>query len=208
MTDNVSQLKTFYDSPEGHKHCRIIRDKISLLWGEVKKEKILGFGFTLPYLPMFSDDNKVLALMPPYIGALDLHQGILSVMADEAQLPVRNEVIDKIIAAHALENVQDAHELLFEFWRVLKPYGKALLIFEHEKFDPEKITALLLANKFRIVSKTRAVASFEIFESLLGKIYIIQAQKLVFAPRGRTQKIVKSIWDKVARPKPAMEPTS
>mgnify|MGYP000252217546 CR=1 FL=1 len=207
MTDDVGQLKAFYDSPAGHKQCRIIREKIRLFWPFVEKEKIIGYGFTLPYLPVFGADNNMLALTPASIGALDMHQGILSVMADETQLPVRNEVIDKILAAHALENAADVHNLIFEFWRILKPYGRALFIFEKQKFELDEITGVLLANKFSIIRKDRAVAKLDILESFIGKIYIIEAQKLVFAPRGRTQKIVRSLWDKLARPKPAVEAT-
>ncbi len=208
MADDVGQLKVFYDSAAGHKQCRIIRRKIADLWPHVNNEKIIGYGFTLPYLPVFNAENSMIALSPANMGALDLHQGILSVMTDEEHLPVRNEVIDKIVAAHALENAEDMHNLIFEFWRILKPYGRALFIFEKEEFEPDNIIALLLANKFSITRKIRTVAAIDILESFTGKVYMIEAQKLVFAPRGRTQKIVKSIWDKLARPKPAMEPTS
>ena len=199
MADNALQLKNFYDSAKGHKQCRIIREKIMRRWPYISKERIIGFGFTLPYLPMFTTENNVLALTTQTLGALDMHQGILSVMADEAQLPLRNEVIDKIIAAHALENAADANELLFEFWRVLKPYGKILFIFEPEKFELSKITGMLLANKFNIIYSKPA--------GFFNKTHIIEAQKLIFAPRGRTQKIVKSFWDKLTRPKRVMEPT-
>lgn len=205
MTDAL-QLKSFYDTPEGHRQCRIIREKIEESWGSPKKEKIIGFGFTLPYLPPLADNNQLLAIMPREIGALDLHQGMPCVMADEAQLPVRNEVIDRIISAHALENIEDPYSMLAEFWRVLKPYGRVLFIFEREKFEPEKMSAMLLANKFYIMSSTRCVGSPEFFAGLNGKIQMVEAQKLVFAPRGRTQRVTKSILDKLLKPKPATEP--
>jgi hypothetical protein len=197
--EDVGQLKAFYDSPAGHKHCRIVREKISELWPDVKKEKLIGFGFTLPYLPVFVNDNQTIALMPTEIGALDLHQeGIPSVMADESQLPLRNEVIDRILTAHALENIIDPQSMVFEFWRILKPYGRVLFIFDREKFDIETINAILFANKFNVTISKRA--------GFFSKIQIMEAQKIVFAPRGRTQKIIKSLWDKLTRPKPAMEP--
>lgn len=206
MAENVAELKVFYDSPAGHRQCRIIRAKITDRWRFVKKENIIGFGFTLPYLPLFSNENQTIALMPPEMGALDLHQGMPCVMADEAMLPLRNEMIDRIITAHALENITDPHSLIAEFWRVLKPYGRALFIFEIEKYDAEKLVAILKANKFYIMSETRAVADISLLERFTGKVLIVEAQKLVFAPRGRNQRVTKSLMDKLFKPKPAAKP--
>ena len=191
--ENVGQLKAFYDSPAGHKKCRQLRSKILTRWPVVKKEKIIGFGFALPYLPIFAEHNQEIAIMPASIGALDLHQGMACVMADETLLPLRNETIDRVLAVHALENTELPQEMILEFWRVLKAYGRVMFIFEREKFDHEKLEAMLKANKFSVRHSARA--------GWFSTTQIVEAQKLVFAPRGRTQKVIKSIMDKLTRPK-------
>lgn len=211
---NIIQLKAYYDSTEGHNFCRILRKIISNHWKKPAKENIIGYGFAMPYLPVFSgNENRMVSISPAHIGSMNIGNDITSVICNNESLPLKNENTDKIICIHALEGLQNVDELLAEFWRVLKPYGRLIIFTENEKLFPESIIPKLRANKFFLTFSRKCMVSdslpmLELFSSFAGKYNVIEAQKLVFAPRGRTQRITKSIWEKLFKPKPTLEGAS
>ena len=112
--NNVFELKEFYESPLGKFTCRNIRAAIIKIWPEISREKILGFGFALPYLPLMAYNNNCVAFMPAIIGAMKIDEATASCMVDSEALPVKNEVFDRIIITHGLENTENLRQRL---WR-------------------------------------------------------------------------------------------
>jgi SAM-dependent methyltransferase len=212
--NNILDLKEYYDTQTGHNFCRIIRKIISNNWKKPAKEAIIGYGFTLPYLPVLQNDgNKIAAILPSNIGAMNIAEGITPILSEPDTLPLKNEAIDKILIVHGLEQVANPDEIFAEFWRVLKPYGRIMIFSENKILFPEHVISKLRANKFSVSFSRRCVVSanlpvLEIFSGLCGKYYVTEAQKLVFAPRGRAQKITKNILDRLLKPKRKLEPAS
>jgi len=217
--NNIIALKEYYDTEAGHNFCRIIRKIISNNWRKPSKEAIIGYGFTLPYLPILQNEgNKIAAVIPnniasENINSMNIAEGITPILSEPDTLPLKNEVIDKIIVIHALEQINNPDEIMAEFWRVLKPYGRIMIFSENKILFPEHVIAKLRANKFSVSFSRRCVVSpnlpmAEILSGLCGKYYVTEAQKLVFAPRGRAQKITKNILDRLLKPKRKLEPAS
>jgi len=216
--NNILPLKEYYDTQTGHNFCRIIRKIISNNWRKPSKEAIIGYGFALPYLPILQNEgNKIAAIIPKNLGlditCLNIANGITPILAEADTLPLKNEAIDKIIVIHALEKINNPDEILAEFWRVLKPYGRMMIFSENKILFPEHVISKLRANKFSVSFSRRCVVSpnlpvLEIFSAFCGKYYVTEAQKLVFAPRGRAQKITKNILDRLLKPKRKLEPAS
>lgn len=208
---NILELKQFYDSAKGHNTCRIIRKIISNHWRFAVNETIAGYGFALPYLPILAERNKLIAFCPAQMGAMSIEQNIAVALIEENLLPLKNESLERILLIHAIESCQNPDELFAEFWRVLKPYGRVLIFAENKKVFPESIVAKLRANKFNITLSRKCVVSenipiLEFLSGIYGKYQVIEAQKLIFAPRGRTQKVTKNLLDKLLRPKPKLKP--
>lgn len=234
----VSELKEFYETNLGKFTCRRIRESISKFWQHPSKEKILGYGFALPYLPLFSYGNSCLAIMPPHIGAMKVEGGAACVMAEGTALPAQNEFFDRVIIIHGIENSELPEKLLEEMWRILKPSGKLLLIAPNEgslwrksstpfretrAYSKRKLLEYLSYNKFAPRRSRRALFFFptrfiflnrfiEFFGQVILRefcgIWIIEAEKMVFAPGGRPIKIAPTLWDRIFRPKPTLEGAS
>jgi len=230
---NADELKAFYESGLGKFACRKLRARITSFWPEIANEKIFGFGFTLPYLPLFSYGNKVIALTPENIGPVKIEDASASVIADPTSLPLGNEFFDRAIIIHGLEHVQIPEKLIEEIWRALKPDGKLLIIAPNENgvwlrkaspfyktkaYSRLKLTEYLYFNKFFVTRFGRALffvpTRFRIINRIsefFGRIFlrpfcgvlIIEAEKRIFAPGGRPIKIPVSIWDRLFKPKAA-----
>ena len=228
---NVSELKNFYETDLGKFACRKIRAKITAYWHETIGEKILGIGFALPYLPLFSYGNSCIAFMPANIGALRIEESPPSVMVDSTTLPAGNEIFDRVVIIHGFENVPMPEKLLEEAWRVLKPNGKLFLVAPNENgtwlgskspfyksraFSRNKLREFLLFNKFAPRRYGRALffipTQFRLINKageLFGRIFmrgsagvlIFEAEKLIFGVGGRPIKIAPTIWDKIFKPK-------
>lgn len=229
---DVSELKAFYETGLGKFTCRKLRERITKLWPEVSSEKILGFGFALPYLPLFTYGNNCIAFMPAKIGALKIEEASPVAMVDSDMLPAKNEYFDRVMIIHGMENCELAEKLLEEAWRILKPTGKLLIIvpssggiweshgdtpfrgvrsysktqlLEHvlySKFSAKRVVRELffIPSRFRWINRLSQVLGAVFLRQSAG-VFIIEAEKLIFAAGGRPIKIAPTIWDKVFKPK-------
>ena len=225
MAAKVEILKDFYESHCGKLACQIIRSKLKKLWPSVHREKIMGYGFPQPYLPLFTETNTCATFMPASLGAMNL--GKEPVLCEDDALPARLEFFDRIIAVHGIEHTESMEKVFDQFWRVLSPNGKLIIIvpnkdgFWHKSppFDISRtyikshVIAHLQHAKF-VVRKSSAAIHYPqklpfgflnsllgLFFPSLGAVLVIEAQKVVFAPRGRSIKVTPSWIEKLFKPK-------
>ena len=128
---DVVELKEFYHSRLGQVACRLIRKQIEHFWPECKGDAVLGLGYATPYLLPFSgNDNVAMACMPAAQGVVHWPQGEpnLAFLSDEAQLPIGDNRINRVLLVHAMENSEHVRLMLQEVWRVLAPAGRVLAI--------------------------------------------------------------------------------
>jgi len=57
----------------------------------------------------------------------------LSVLVDEAELPLPDECVDRLLVVHLLEWSERTRALLRELWRVLAPNGRLLIIVPNRR---------------------------------------------------------------------------
>jgi SAM-dependent methyltransferase len=133
---DVTDLKDFYARPLGHVVRRLLGARLRKRWGDIKGCRTFGLGFATPYLGAFRGQAEPLgALMPASLGAIpwpELGQ-TSSVLVDETDLPLIDEIADRILLVHMLEWSEKSRELLREIWRVLAPNGKLLLIVPNRR---------------------------------------------------------------------------
>src|SRR5262245_50728130 len=129
-------LKDFYASPLGGVVRRLLGARLRARWSNLRGQSLFGLGFATPYLSAFrSDACPVGALMPEELGAISWpKQGSgLTMLVDEAELPLADECADRLLLVHMLEWSERTRELLRELWRVLAPNGRLLMIVPNRR---------------------------------------------------------------------------
>lgn len=147
MLSDIIDLRAFYSTTLGRLAERSIAMALSSVWKAIPNERLVGLGYTLPWLERFgADAERVLAFMPAMQGAVNWPAGGPSATAlvfDE-ELPLYDSSVDRILAVHVLEHAENPRETLMEAWRVLAPGGRLMLVvpnrrglwtrFEHTPF--------------------------------------------------------------------------
>ena len=129
-------LKDFYASPLGGVVRRLLGARLRARWSNLRGQSLFGLGFATPYLGAFrSDACPVGALMPEELGVISWpKQGSgLTMLVDEAELPLGDECADRLLLVHMLEWSERTRELLRELWRVLAPNGRLLIIVPNRR---------------------------------------------------------------------------
>ncbi|HUS97048.1 MAG TPA: class I SAM-dependent methyltransferase [Hyphomicrobiaceae bacterium] len=136
MYVDVTELRDFYARPLGGVVRRLIGHRIRAKWRNVSGRTVIGLGFASPYLgPYQGEALRLGAFMPAAQGALVWPRSGLtqSALVDDEALPLRDESVDFLLAAHCLEGAERVRPLLQEMWRVLSPEGRLLLVVPNRR---------------------------------------------------------------------------
>lgn len=93
----------------------------------------MGYGYALPYLrPFVQDAERVFNIMPASMGVHHWPDNPsfanLACLAEEGDLPIETETVDRILMIHSLEYAEQSDVMLQELWRVLKSNGRMLIV--------------------------------------------------------------------------------
>jgi SAM-dependent methyltransferase len=136
MHPDVLELRAFYASPLGSVVRRLLAGRLRARWRTVNGQQLMGLGFAVPYLGAFRGEAARLgALMPASQGAVawPASGNGLTVMVEEAMLPLPDASVDRLLGVHCLEVSERTGALLREMWRVLTPEGRLLLIVPNRR---------------------------------------------------------------------------
>ena len=131
MQLDAVDLRDFYGRPLGSTVRRLLTHRIRARWRDVHREVVIGVGFATPYLGIFRGEaHRLGAFMPVTQGAIVWPYGAPchTVLADEDQLPLPDNSVDKVLIVHGLEAAERVEPFLREIWRVMKPEGRLLAI--------------------------------------------------------------------------------
>lgn len=130
MQADVQDLAGFYEAPMGQIARRAISRRLRLLWPDLTGQRVLGYGFAVPYLkPFFGEAERVVALMPAHQGVIVWPQERpLCALGEEDALPFPDSLFDRIIMVHAIEAADSARPLMRQIWRVLAPAGRLIIV--------------------------------------------------------------------------------
>jgi len=176
MRADVIDLRDFYDSPLGEAARLQISRRVRAMWPDTRGERVLGLGYAVPYLDPFLDEaERVIAAMPPSQGVLRWPSGgrNLTVLADETELPLPDQSIDRILLVHGLEGLDQTNAALRELWRVLTEAGRLLIVVPNRRglwarmerspfangrpYSSGQLDTLLRANLFTPGARTTAL---------------------------------------------------
>lgn len=131
MRPDVLDIRDFYETRQGCITARLISEKISQLMPNVAGQRILGFGYTLPYLEAFGDEAELtFSLMHEAQGAVPWPRNEKSrvTLCRGSQLPLPDQSVDYVILVHAVEFMNQSQTLLREVWRVLAGEGRVICV--------------------------------------------------------------------------------
>ena len=131
MWHDVVDLRDFYETQLGAMARRMIRRGVRSMWPDVKGQRVLGLGYATPYLRQFlSEAERTLAFMPASKGVLHWpSEGRgLTALVDEAELPLPDLSVDRVLLVHGLESSEYQRDMLREVWRVLTGQGRLLIV--------------------------------------------------------------------------------
>jgi SAM-dependent methyltransferase len=129
-------LKDFYACPLGLVVRKLLGLRLRARWSDLQACRTFGLGFATPYLGQFRGEAEPLgALMSARLGAISWSQKgqSSSVLVDETELPLIDEIADRVLLVHMLEWSEKPLDLLREIWRVLAPNGRLLLIVPNRR---------------------------------------------------------------------------
>jgi SAM-dependent methyltransferase len=136
MYSDVVDLRDFYETSLGQVATRMLRRRLRRIWPDVTGLRLIGLGYASPYLrPFLGEAERVSALMPAAQGVLHWPKDGPNVTAlvDEAELPLQDVSIDRILLVHALECSEQVRPMLAECWRVLAGGGRLLVMVPNRR---------------------------------------------------------------------------
>src|ERR1700726_3142574 len=138
MPSDVVDLRDFYRTGLGQVARRMIRRAIHRIWPDVHSMRLLGIGYTTPFLSALSagsETERTIALMPASLGVLrwPSEGRNLVTLAEEGELPFADYSIDRVLLIHALETSEEVGPMLKEIWRVLAGGGRLLIVVPNRR---------------------------------------------------------------------------
>ncbi len=130
MAFDARDAAAFYATPLGRLAAGLLRGKLQALWPECRGLSILGLGFTGPYLSLWREQARCLAVSPAAMGQAAWPAGRpgLACVAEEEALPFADLSFDRILILHGLEQAENTRRALREAWRLLKDDGRLIVV--------------------------------------------------------------------------------
>ncbi|CAK0773156.1 Methyltransferase type 11 [Azospirillaceae bacterium] len=129
MHSDVRDLRDFYHGSLGRVARRMIWRGVRSVWPNVRGQTVLGLGYATPYLRSLRHEaDRTIAFMPAGQGARFWpREGPgLTTLVNEAELPLADMSIDRVLLIHSLESTEHLRPMLREIWRVLAGNGRLL----------------------------------------------------------------------------------
>jgi SAM-dependent methyltransferase len=136
MYSDVVDLRDFYETSLGQVATRMLRRRLRQIWPDVGGLRVIGLGYASPYLrPFLGEAERVAAFMPAAQGVLHWPKEgpNVTVLVDEAELPLQDASVDRILLVHALECSEQVRPLLAECWRALAGGGRLLVMVPNRR---------------------------------------------------------------------------
>lgn len=133
---DIIELQSFYSTALGKLAASVITSALDPLWLPMPQERLVGIGYTLPYLDHFaSQAERAFAFMPARQGATGWPHGeaLSTALVYDEELPLPDSSVDRILLVHTLEFSESSAETLKEMWRVLSPNGQLIVVVPNRR---------------------------------------------------------------------------
>ena len=131
MYNDIVDLRAFYDAPLGQVVRRLMRRRLREIWGSVSGCRMLGIGYTTPFMrPFMNEALCSVNAMPAAQGVTfwpDAGPGCVT-LCEESELPFQAETFDRVLIVHGVECTGKLDAMMREVWRVMTGNGRLLLV--------------------------------------------------------------------------------
>jgi SAM-dependent methyltransferase len=126
----VRELADFYDGHLGAVARRILLRRLRQIWPNVEGQRLLGYGYAVPFLrPFLLEAERGVAAMPSHMGVASWpERKCLTALVEEDALAFPDAFFDRVLVVHGMEGAESLRPLLRQLWRVLAPEGRMLLV--------------------------------------------------------------------------------
>jgi SAM-dependent methyltransferase len=128
MQPGSKDPQPFYEEPIGQIARRMIFRRVRLAWPDVRGQRVLGYGYALPYLRSFGGEAERVAALVPAQQELTAVDARFVVQGEEDAWPFVDSLFDRILVVHGLECTESMRLFLRQVWRVLAPEGRLLCV--------------------------------------------------------------------------------
>lgn len=131
MRMDVVDLARFYRTALGGAVEATFAARVTALWSDAALGRVLGAGYAPPVLERLRPRaERCVWMAPAEAGGHIWPSGEPSATAltEERHFPVRDNLFDRVVLLHALEDAASPLSVLREVWRVLAPEGRLILI--------------------------------------------------------------------------------
>ena len=131
MRQTAQTLQAFYQARLGRMVAQATNARLRAAWETLSGLDVLGVGYPQPFLEPFAKAARRCVLaMPHEQGAIpwDFGQGNVVLLSEPARLPLRDNLFDRVLIAHGLEESDFPQRLLREVWRVMAPEGRLIVL--------------------------------------------------------------------------------
>ncbi|MEN3952628.1 class I SAM-dependent methyltransferase [Iodidimonas sp. SYSU 1G8] len=132
MSLDITELQAFYASPLGRLAQMLLRARMVETWPDMHGQ-VVGFGYAGPLLRGLDHVRPPVLLMPAQQGVAHWPRGLpnRAALVEDEHLPLADASVDHLVVVHGLEHTENTRKLLREFWRILAPEGRILVILPH-----------------------------------------------------------------------------
>lgn len=131
MRQSSGTLQAFYQTPLGKVAARAANARLRAAWEPINGLDVLGLGFPLPFLePFVPGARRCVVVMPEEAGpaAWATDRGGAAALSAQTRLPLLDNVFDRVLIAHGLEECEAPPRFLREVWRVMAPEGRLIVL--------------------------------------------------------------------------------
>ncbi|GBQ35609.1 methyltransferase domain-containing protein [Gluconacetobacter azotocaptans] len=134
MQDDIRAASRFYASRPGENTAHLLRQRLHVFWPDTGADRVLGLGYTLPYLSLWSRPAGglcVSARLDTHVtrdAPRDIGPAARDCVVAEDRLPFPELHFDRVVLIHALETTDRPDDLLRSVWKVMKDDGRLLLV--------------------------------------------------------------------------------
>jgi len=177
MRQDTVTIDRFYRTGLGLAAARLLARRITDLWGDGERLSVLGIGFPPPILDAFAGRaRRCVSAIPGAGGHLrwdPTGRGNATVMAPHDRLPFADDVFDRVILLHGLEEAESPRTLRREIWRVMAPEARLVVAaanrrglwsvaertpFGHGRpWTRRQLTGFLADGSFQVTASTHAL---------------------------------------------------
>jgi ubiquinone/menaquinone biosynthesis C-methylase UbiE len=172
--DRQECIELFQKYYSGRKfHDDLYRDLIRRYLGPGQRLLDAGCGRYMKFCREFSGTARVVGIDLESVLDTNNHNAPFGVGGDLSQLPFRSEQFEMVICRSVVEHLESPQQVFREFWRVLRPAGKVVIV---------------TPNKYDYVSLIAAMTPYQLHRSLVSKIFQTPADD-VFPTRYRANTV-------------------